>query len=304
MPSRTDLADLDTFLDIVRHGGFRRAATVRGVSASALSHAIRGLEARLGVRLLHRTSRSVRLTAAGETLFQDLDPEFRRIDEALDRLDQFRERPAGRVRINVLRDAARLLLTPLLPAFAVAYPDVEIEIEVDDHFVDVIAGGFDAGIRYGGTVPDGMIAARLSKDLDWVVVGSPAYLDAVGRPETPEDLSRHRCIRIRTGDGRIYRWELGTGDSAVAVDVPGTITLDDSELAIRAAEAGAGLYYCLEARVAHEIATGTLEVVLPEWRSPGPGFYAYYAGHRQIPSGLRSFLDFVRAHSTLGQGPL
>jgi DNA-binding transcriptional LysR family regulator len=299
MPSRADLADLDTFLNIVRHGGFRRAATVRGVSASALSHAIRGLEARLGVRLLHRTSRSVKLTAAGEILFQDLDPEFRRIDEALSRLDRFREGPVGRIRINVLRDAAILLLRPLLPAFAATYPEIEIEVAVEDRFVDVIAGGFDAGIRYGGSVPDGMVAARLSGELEWVVVGSPAYLDAAGRPQKPEDLYQHRCIRVRTGDGRLYRWELGAGDDAVTIDVTGTITLDDSELSIRAAEAGAGLYYCLKARVAQEVAEGRLEVVLPEWRSSGPGFYAYYAGRRQIPNGLRSFLDFVRAHSAL-----
>jgi DNA-binding transcriptional LysR family regulator len=165
---------------------------------------------------------------------------------------------------------------------------------VDDRFVDMVAEGFDAGIRYGGTVPEGMIAARLSPDLEWVVVGAPSYLDEKGRPETPDDLMRHRCIRIRTGTDRIYRWELGNGDRAVALDVPGHLMLGDSELSISMAVSGAGLFYCLRDRVAAEISDGRLEVVLSDWASKGSGFHAYYVSHRQVPSALRAFLDHLK----------
>lgn len=295
MARRTDLADLDAFLDIARAGGFRRAAAQRGVSGSALSHAMRGLEARLGVRLFHRTSRSVSLTAAGEMLLAELEPRFQGIDEAVDRLSAFRKTPAGRVRVTALRDAIHLLVGGKLASFAALYPEIEVEVVVDDRFVDMVGEGFDAGIRYGGTVPEGMVASRLTGDLDWVVVGSPGYLEANGRPETPEDLLRHRCIRIRTGTDRIYKWELGAGDRMVTLDVPGHVTLGDSALSIRMAEDGVGLFYCLKDRAQAELEAGTLEVVLPEWTSPGPGFHAYYASHRQVPSALRAFLDHLKA---------
>ncbi|WP_066778827.1 LysR family transcriptional regulator [Sphingomonas sp. CCH5-D11] len=294
MSRRTDLGDLDAFLAVARAGGFRKAGIARGVSGSALSHAMRGLEDRLGVRLFHRNNRSVALTAAGEALLADLEPRFRGIDEAVERLERFRARPAGRVRVTALRDAARLLITPKLPAFIARFPDIDVEITVDDRFVDMVGEGYDAGIRYGGTVPEDMIASRLTPDLDWVIVGSPDYLKTNGRPERPADLMAHRCIRIRAGQDRIYRWELGEGIDEVALDVPGHLTLDDSELSIRMAEAGVGLFYCLKDRVKGEIEAGTLEVVLAKWVLPSPGFHAYYASHRQVPSALRAFLDHLR----------
>lgn len=291
---RTDLADLETFIAIAHAGGFRRAALQLGVTGSALSHAMRGLEARLGVRLFHRSNRNISLTAAGETLLADLEPRFRGIDEAVERLERFRQRPLGRVRITALRDAVTLLIAPKLPSFVAAFPDIEVEIAVDDRFVDLIGEGYDAGIRYGGSIPTGMVAARLTADLDWVVVGAPSYLDVHGRPERPSDLMSHRCIRIRAGDERIYHWELGAGAEEVALDVPGRLTLGDSELSIHMAVAGAGLFYCLKNRVAAELAGGKLEIVLPDWMSPGPGFHAYYASHRQVPSALRVFIDHLK----------
>lgn len=294
MARRTDLADLDTFVAVARAGGFRRAAAIRGVSGSALSHAMKGLEERLGVRLFHRTSRSVSLTAAGEALLEDLEPRFHGIDEAVERLERFRLGPAGRVRVTALRDAVHLLIGPKLPAFMAQFPDIDVELVVDDRFVDMVGEGFDAGIRYGGTVPEDMIASRLTPDLDWVVVGAPSYLEAHGRPQEPDDLMRHRCIRIRTGRDRIYRWELGAGASQVTLDVPGRMTLGDSELSIRMALAGEGLFYCLKDRVAEELAAGRLEIVLEQWTSPGPGFCAYYASHRQVPSALRALLDHLK----------
>lgn len=292
---RTDFADLEAFIAIARTGGFRKAAALRGVSGSALSHAMRGLETRLGVRLFHRTSRSVSLTAAGEMLLADLEPHFHGIQQSIDRLDRFRQGPTGRVRVTALRDAATLLLARKMPSFSERYPDIEVEIVVDDRFVDMVAEGFDAGIRYGGTVPDGMIASRLTPELEWVVVGAPSYLAEHGRPKTPEDLMAHRCIRIRTGTERIYRWELGNGDDAVTLDVPGQLMLGDSELSINMAVSGAGLFYCLKDRVADKLAEGSLEVVLPKWSSMGPGFHAYYVSHRQVPSALRTFLDHLKS---------
>lgn len=294
MSRRADLADLDAFVAIARAGGFRRAAALRGVSGSALSHAMRGLEQRLGVRLFHRSSRSVSLTAAGEALLKELEPQFHGIDQAVERLERFRSSPAGRVRVTALRDAARLLVVPKLPAFLAQYPDITVEVTVDDRFVDMVGEGFDAGIRYGGTVPEDMIASRLTPDLDWIVVGSPAYLEAHGRPERPDDLMGHRCIRIRTGRDRIYHWDLGLGDSAVALDVPGRLILGDSETSIAMAVAGEGLFYCLKDRVAQELADGALEIVLADWTSPGPGFCAYYSSHRQVPSALRAFIDHLK----------
>lgn len=297
MSQRTDLADLETFVAIAKAGGFRKAAALRGVSGSAVSHAMRGLESRLGVRLFHRTSRSVNLTAAGEALLKDLEPQFAGIRHAIDRLEYFRKGPAGRVRITALRDASTLLLCRKLPAFNETYPDIEVEIVVDDRFVDMVAEGFDAGIRYGGSVPDGMIASRLSADLEWVVVGAPTYLDAFGRPKIPADLMNHQCIRIRTGTDRIFRWELGNGDDMVVLDVPGNLMLGDSELSIQMAVAGRGLFYCLKDRVVAELESGMLEVVLPDWSSTGPGFYAYYVSHRQVPTALRTFLDHLRSNN-------
>lgn len=294
MTRRTDLGDLDAFVAIARSGGFRKAAVVRGVSGSALSHAMRGLEARLGIRLFHRNSRSVSLTAAGEALLAELEPRFRGIDEAIDALARFRERPAGRVRVTALADAAKLLITPRLPSFIERFPDIDVEVSVDDRFVDMVGQGFDAGIRYGGSVPEDMVAARLTPDLAWVIVGAPGYLERHGRPSTPADLMAHRCIRIRAGRDRIYQWELEKDGEAISLDVPGHLTLGNSTISIAMAVAGAGLFYCLEDRVAAELANGTLKVVMHDWTTPGPGFHAYYASHRQVPSALRAFLDHLK----------
>lgn len=294
MARRTELGDLDAFIAIARAGGFRKAALVRGVTGSALSHAMRGLEERLGVRLFHRNNRSVSLTAAGEALLADLEPRFRGIDEAVDSLARYRERPAGRVRVTALADAASLLITPRLPGFIERFPEIDVEISVDDRFVDMIDQRFDTGIRYGGSVPEDMVAARLTPDLDWVIVGAPSYLERHGRPTTPQELMAHRCIRIRAGRDRIYHWELEKDGEEMRIDVPGHLTLGNSTISIAMTIAGAGLFYCLKDRVETELKNGALEVVLSDWTTPGPGFHAYYASHRQVPSALRAFLDHLK----------
>jgi DNA-binding transcriptional LysR family regulator len=298
--SRSDLADFTYFLAIARHRGFRRAALELGVSASALSHALKGLEGRLGVRLLNRTNRSVTLTAAGEELQAAISQPFEAIGQAVEVINRFRDAPAGRLRLNVPEDAATLLLASVMPAFVDRYPDIEIDLSVSNRMIDVIDEGYDAGIRYGGTVPEDMIAQRLSADIRWVVVGSPGYLDRFGVPDHPDDLARHRCLKIRLGDDRIYRWEFERGDEAVAVTTPGAITINETQVARALAVGGAGLMYAPEPSVSALIESGALRTTLDDWSSMGPGFHIYYSSRRQVPAGLRLLIDLVRELRPLG----
>jgi DNA-binding transcriptional LysR family regulator len=199
---RSDLADFPYFLATAKHRSFRRAALELGISASALSHAIKGLEARMGIRLLNRNNRSVTLTAAGEQLQAAISSPFEAIGQAVEDLNRFRDAPSGRIRLNVPTDAATLLLAPVMPVFVDRYPDIEVDVAVSNHLIDVIDSGFDAGIRYGGTLPEDMIAQRLSADIRWVVAGSPDYLERFGIPEHPDDLHQHRCLRFRLATAR------------------------------------------------------------------------------------------------------
>ena len=298
--SRTDLADYSYFLAIARHRSFRRAGLDLGVSASALSHALKGLETRVGIRLLNRTNRSVTLTAAGEDLLAAISNPFDEIEQAVDRLNRYRDAPTGRIRINIPSDAASLLIGPVLPAYVDRYPEMELDVAVSNHLVDVIHGGFDAGIRYGGTVPEDMVAQRLSADIRWVVAGSIAYLERHGEPSHPDDLARHRCLRFRIGDESVYRWEFERDSEEVAVAVPGSLIFDDSRAMLAALIGGAGLIYAPEPLIAPLVAQGAVRIVMTEWSPLGPGFYAYYASRRQLPTGLRLLIDLVRELRPLG----
>lgn len=297
---RSDLADFASFLAIARHRSISRAGLELGVSASALSHALKGLEARLGIRLVNRTTRSVTLTAAGEQLFAALTEPMAAIGQAIDDLNRFREGPSGRVRLNVPHDAASCLLAPVLPSFVERYPDVELEIAVSNRLIDVVDGGFDAGIRFGGTVPEDMVAQRLSADIRWVVVGAPAYLDRFGTPAHPDDLQRHRCLRIRLGSGHLYRWDFERGGEEIAVAVPGPITIDESHFALRIVSLGGGLVYAPEPAVADLVAAGSLRIVLEDWLPMGPGYHAYYSGRRHVPVGLKLLIEHIREMKPLG----
>lgn len=241
--SRSDTADLTYFLAVARRRSFRRAALDLGVSGSALSHSLKAFEERLGILLLHRTTRSVTLTAAGEQLFGVIGGPLSALDEALEGLNRFRDRPSGLIRLNVPLDAAAHLLTPVIPTFVERFPDVELEVAVSNHMVDVIDGGFDAGIRYGGTVPEDMVAQRLSAGVRWVVVGSPAYLEKNGTPQEPGDLMHHQCLRIRSGTGQMYDWELERNGETLSVAVPGALIIDETNFALRLVESGFGLLY-------------------------------------------------------------
>jgi DNA-binding transcriptional LysR family regulator len=298
--SRTDLADFAYFHALAKHCSFRRAGLELGVTSSALSHSLKGLETRIGVRLINRTSRSVKLTSAGEDLYAALTGPFDAIGTAVEGLNRHRDEPAGRISLNVMELASSLLLSSVLPVFVERYPGIAIDITVTNRFVDVVAQGADAGIRWGGTVPEDMIAQRLSSDIRWVVAGSPAYLERHGTPLHPRELSNHRCLRIRLGDESIYHWEFEKGDDVIVMEVPGAITLDQSQLVLGLALAGSGLAYLPEPTVAPLVEQGLLRFVLPDWAPMGSGFHIYYPSRRQLPAGLRLLIDLIRELQPLG----
>lgn len=298
--NRSDLSDFAYFMAIARHRSFRKAAQQLGVTPSALSHAMSALEERRGVRLLNRTTRSVTLTAAGQDLFSAIEEPLRTITEASISLDRLRDSPAGRISINVLEDAVPLLLEPVIPEFVALYPEVTIDLSVTNRMVDVIDKGFDAGIRYGGTVPEDMVAQRLSPDLNWIAAASPEYVAEFGAPEHPEELQRHRCIGIRLGNGNLYKWEFEKKGEVVEIDTPGPLTVDESHSSRAFGRKGIGIIYGTGAALAADIDSGALIRVLEDWNSPGEGFYAYYSSRRQVPTALRLLIDLIKMRRPLG----
>ncbi|PPC73924.1 LysR family transcriptional regulator [Pokkaliibacter plantistimulans] len=297
--SRSDLADLNAFLTVENHRSFTKAAIELGITTSALSHSIRNLESRLGVRLLNRTSRTVSPTDAGAALAKRLALGFEEIGNALAELDQHRDRPAGRLRINVLSDGARLLLSRWLPKFLDAYPEVTVEVAVDDRMVDILAEGFDAGIRFGGTIPEDFIATPVSRRLRWVAAASPRYLNRSMQLAEPDDLKNHNCIQLRTGAGVIYRWEFSRAGEHRVVDVSGQLCVNETTLGIEMALAGRGIIYCLEERICSELERGELQIVLPDWSPTEPPLYIYYPGRKQMPPGLRELIEVLRSEASL-----
>ena len=287
----TDLNVLASFAAVARLRSFRQAALERGVSASALSHALRALEERLGVRLLHRTTRSVTPTQAGEQLLARLAPALRDIDDALLELSSLQEVPTGKLRLNVPRPAARLLLGSMLARFAARYPRVQVELVTDDGLIDIVRDGFDAGIRFGETVAADMIAVPVGAPQPFVVVAAPAYLAAHGTPQAPRELLAHACIGRRFPSGRQYAWEFAQG---VSVAVAGPLVFDDDELMLGAARDGAGLAYVYEADARADIAAGRLVCVLEGWHAPAPRYFLYYSSRKQMPAALRGFIEMLR----------
>ncbi|KAB8061101.1 LysR family transcriptional regulator [Janthinobacterium violaceinigrum] len=290
-----DLNELTAFAAVARLRSFRKAALERGVSASALSHALRALEERLGVRLLNRTTRSVTPTEAGQQLLARLAPAMREITDALLDLSTLQDVPAGKLRLNVPRPAARLLLAPMLAQFVARYPRVQVELVTDDGMIDIVRDGFDAGIRFGEHVAADMIAVPVGAPQPFVVVASPAYLAAHGAPSTPRALLGHACIGRRFPSGRQYAWEFGQAGEGVSIAVGGPLVFDDDELMLRAARDGAGLAYVYEADARADIAAGRLVCVLERCLPPPPRYFLYYPSRRQMPSVLRAFVDMVRA---------
>lgn len=292
--SRPSLNDLSAFLAVATHRSFRRAADELGAAPSTVSHAVRGLEERLGVRLLNRTTRSVSPTEAGFQLLDRLQPALTLLDEALEGAMASQGRVVGAVRINTPRIPAAMLVRDVLPVMAERYPDVTVDIVVEGQLVDIVAGGFDAGVRLAGSIPRDMVAAPLADGVRFQCVASPAYLDQAGAPEAPEDLKRHRCIGHRLPGGKLYRWEFERAGQTVTVETTGTVVLDDEELMVDAAIRGLGIAYVVAPAAEAALASGQLREVLAPWTQAAEGLALYYPGHRAVPPALRAFLDVVR----------
>ena len=290
-----DLNVLAAFLTVAKERSFTRAAKRLGVSRSALSHAMRGLEERLGVRLLARTTRSVAPTQAGEQLISRLDPALGEVESVLDQIVGLRERPTGRVRLLVTPMSATMVLAPKLVAFAQRFPDIVLEVTTtQEGRTELVASGFDAGIHLGESIQRDMVAVRVSRDQRLAVVGSRDYFAAHPKPKSPHDLLRHRCINLRGGSARPYRWEFEKNGESVVVDVSGPLIFDDADLMIRAAMDGLGLTFSFEEYVAPQIATGTLVRVLEDWCEPFAGYFLYHPSRRQQSPALSALIETLR----------
>jgi DNA-binding transcriptional LysR family regulator len=285
---------LTEFLSVAEHRSFTAAAAALGVTPTAVSQSIRAIERRFGVPLFVRTTRRVALTEAGEALVKRLRPAAEEIGDAIDMLANFRDRPVGNLRLSVPRMALPLIVMPLLPRFREAYPDISVEISVEDAAVDITQRGFDAGIRIGEAIEKDMIAIRLTPEIKWCVVGSSGYFARAGRPETPEDLTHHEAIRYRyPASGAIYRWEFEHDGREFSVDVPGAITVNDFDLLMQMAQSGAGLSYLADLSVRDAIAEGRLESVLDDYLPTSPGLFLYFPARSQTQPKLRAFIDMA-----------
>jgi DNA-binding transcriptional LysR family regulator len=296
---RVDFADLKSFLTIVRCRSFRLAAIELGQTPSAVSHAMRRLEERLGARLLNRTSRAVSATAVGRDLATRLEEGFNHIGAALETLEAPGAAGLGEIRLNVFADAAHLLVTPALPEFAHRCPDVRLTIVVEDRPIDIVAEGYDAGIRYGHYVPEDMVAVPLSGPQRWVMAASPGYIERHGAPRRLDDLAKHTCLQLLLGDNSSYRWELNDGGVACRLRVPGLLTINDTATTISACKAGLGIAYILEARIADELARGELQIVLKKNAYAADPFHLYYSSRRYNHPALRTLINIIREQQSL-----
>jgi DNA-binding transcriptional LysR family regulator len=293
-----DLNDLSAFATVAQAGGFRDAARLAGVSASSLSEAVRRLEARLGVRLLNRTTRSIAPTEAGARLLERLRPALGEIAAAIDVVNAFRDRPAGTLRLNVPAAAARLVLPSIAASFLKAYPDIRLEVIVEDGFVDVLAAGCDAGIRYDERLEQDMIAIPIGPRVQrFATAASPAYLDARGRPQHPRDLLAHSCLRGQFASGAMPAWEFERDGEVVRLDPTGPLLVRigaAADLAVGTAVAGLGIIHLFEEWLRPHLDSGALEPVLVPWWQSFPGPFLYYPGRRHLPAPLRAFVDFIK----------
>jgi DNA-binding transcriptional LysR family regulator len=290
-----DLNVLAAFLTVAKERSFTRAAKRLGVSRSGLSHAVRGLEERLGVRLLARTTRSVAPTQAGEQLISRLDPALGEVESVLDQIVGLRDRPTGRVRLLVTPLSSAMVLAPKLVAFTRRFPDIVLDVTTtQEGRTELVASGFDAGIHLGESIQRDMVAVRVSRDQRLAVVGSPEYFALHPKPGSPHELLTHRCINLRGGSARPYRWEFEKDGEAVVVDVSGPLIVDDADLMIRAAMDGLGLTFSFEEYVAPQIASGALVRVLEDWCPPFAGYFLYHPSRRQQPAALSALIETLR----------
>jgi DNA-binding transcriptional LysR family regulator len=289
-----DLSALSMFLTVAEELSFTKAAKRLGITPSAVSHAMRDLEEEIGVRLLSRTTRSVAPTVPGEHLLRRVQPAFTEIREAVGQVSRSRNKPAGRVRLLAPRLAVKTVLAPTIGRFVRDYPDITLEVTTDDSRMDIVAGGFDAGIHFGEYIEKDMIAVRVSPDQRPAIVGSPSYFESHAKPRSPRDLIRHRCINFRHGSAGVYRWEFEKGRKSLSVAVNGPLIVDDLELVISAAVGGIGLAYMSEEHGAEHLASGALVKVLEDWCQPYPGFFLYYPSRRNQPAALAALINTLR----------
>ncbi|WP_322056273.1 LysR family transcriptional regulator [Paraburkholderia sp. J63] len=307
--ARDNLSDLQAFLAVARERSFTRAAAQLGVSQSALSHTLRALEARLGLRLLTRTTRSVSTTEAGERLFQAVSPRFEQIDAELAALADLRDKPAGTIRITAIDHTVNTVIWPRLKTLLPAYPDIKVEITVDYGLRDIVADRYDIGVRLGDQVAKDMIAVRISPDLKMAIVASPAYLAKHKAPKAPQDLLAHNCITLRlTGSGGLYAWELKKDDHALQVRVDGQLTFNAVPQMLDAALDGFGLAFLPEDVALPHLRAGRLKSVLKDWCPVFPGYHAFYPSRRQSSRALGLVIDALRyrdprAGTTRGKRP-
>ena len=291
---RGSLAELEAVLAVASQGGFRAAARELGISSSSLSQQIAALETRMGVRLFNRSTRSVVLSAAGEQFVASVGPALEAIRRAVEHIDEHRAEATGTLRINTSVGATRMILTPLILEYMRRNPQMAVEIVTEGALVDVNAKGFDAGIRIREAVPPDMVVVPIGDSIRPAIVASSDYFRHHGKPRDPAELQNHLCIRARMASGTIYRWEFERRGESFALDVPGKLVLDDSDLMLRAAREGAGLAYLSEWQVADDVAESRLEQVLAEWTPPYPGLCLYYPGRRNLPAKLRRFVDLIK----------
>lgn len=292
--SRGRLIELEAAVAVARRRSFRAAAAELGLSTTALSQAVAELEARLGVRLFNRTTRSVSPTPAGEQFLAQVAPALTAIREAADAVNQHRATPTGVLRLNTSAGAARRILQPIVFEYLNRYPEMSVEIVTEGKLTDIVREGFDAGFRLAEHVPGDMIAVPLGRDERLIVVGAPSYLDGRPPPIAPPDLAEHDCIRMRLSSGAVYRWEFEKDGEALLIDVSGRLTLDESSLIREAVLAGYGLGYLSEWDVADDLRAGRLVQLLADWTPPYPGICLYYPGRRHVPAGLRAFIDLIQ----------
>ena len=282
---------------IVAHRSFRKAAGELGLAPSTLSHMMRAMEKKMGVRLLHRTTRSVAPTEAGERLAAQLGPALKNVDAALEAVDTFRGGPRGTLRINSNISASRLLLKQVIPTFLARYPEMTVDLVSEGRLVDIVAEGFDAGVRLREAVPQDMVAVPFGGAAQFVAVASPAYVEKHGSPAVPDDLARHTCIRLRLPSGKLYRWEFEKNGEEIAIEVPGSLILDNIDLMAEVAAAGLGIAYLPRLAAEPSLESGRLVALLDDWCPRIDGLCLYYPGHRHVPAGLRAFIDMMRENT-------
>ncbi len=290
----SEFSELRAFMEVVEQGNFSRAAIYLGLAPSTLSQTIRSLESRLGVRLLQRTTRSVSVTEAGEHLLARIRPVFEELNLAVESINDFRDTPAGTLRLSVSSIPAQMILAPILKDFLLAYPAISLEIDVDNSHIDIVKGRFDAGIRYGRVIANDMVMVKASAPSRMIAVASPAYIAIHGTPQTPQDLQAHACIRFRRGNQQLLAWEFEKQKKKIEIAVSGQLIVSDVDLMVKATRDGVGIGYMAETYMKDDIDQGVLVPLLTDWSTAYDSWYLYYASRQHLSAPLKAFIQFLR----------